>query len=311
MNLQQLEYIIAVDKHRHFVKAAEDCFVTQATLSMMIKKLEEEIGVRIFDRTKKPVIPTEIGERIIAQAKIVVRESVRIAEMVAEERGEFSGELRIGIIPTLAPYLLPLFLRSFLRKYPRVKLQISELTTSEIVRKLEQYDLDAGILATPLNNSGLNEEPLFYEEFVVYVSDNEPVMQKKYVLADEIDIDRLWLLEEGHCLRSQVVNLCELRNRKQENTQLEFSAGSIETLKKLVQTNQGITVLPQLALKDLSRKERENVRFFHKPVPVREIGLVTYRYFIREKLVNALRDELLASVPAYRKVQNDRQVLDI
>ena len=311
MNLQQLEYIIAVDKHRHFVKAAEDCFVTQATLSMMIKKLEEEIGVRIFDRTKKPVIPTEIGERIIAQAKIVVRGSVRIAEMVAEERGEFSGELRIGIIPTLAPYLLPLFLRSFLRKYPRVKLQISELTTSEIVRKLEQYDLDAGILATPLNNSGLNEEPLFYEEFVVYVSDNEPVMQKKYVLADEIDIDRLWLLEEGHCLRSQVVNLCELRNRKQENTQLEFSAGSIETLKKLVQTNQGITVLPQLALKDLSRKERENVRFFHKPVPVREIGLVTYRYFIREKLVNALRDELLSGVPAYMKVQNDRQVLDI
>ena len=311
MNIQQLEYIIAVDDCRHFVKAAEKCFVTQATLSMMIKKLEDELNIKIFDRSRQPVVPTEIGKKIIGQAKIIVQESNRMKEIVQEEQGELSGELKIGIIPTLAPYLLPLFMNSFLKKYPLVRLRISELTTDDIIHKLEQHDLDAGLLSTPLNQPSLTEQILFYEEFVVYASPNEKILKKKYVLANDIDINRLCLLEEGHCLRSQVFNLCELRSKKKEMHQLDFATGSIETLKKIVDANQGITILPVLALKDMSTKQKNNVRYFKKPVPVREIGLVTYRYFVKEKLIESLKEEILNSIPAEMKILSKKEIVNI
>ena len=311
MNIQQLEYIIAVDSCRHFVKASEKCYVTQATLSMMIKKLEEELNVKIFDRSRQPVVPTEIGNKIIAQAKIILQESNRLKEIVQEEQGELNGELRIGIIPTLAPYLLPLFMNSFLKKYPLVRLRISELTTDDIVHKLEQHDLDAGLLSTPLNLSSLTEQTLFYEEFVVFASSKEKILQKKYVLANDIDINRLCLLEEGHCLRSQVFNLCELRDKKKELNQLDFATGSIETLKKIVEVNQGITILPMLALKDMSAKQKNNIRYFKAPVPVREIGLVTYRYFVKEKLIESLKEEILDHIPSEMKSLSKKEILNI
>lgn len=311
MNIQQLEYVIAVDSCRHFVKASEKCYVTQATLSMMIKKLEEELNVKIFDRSRQPVVPTEIGNKIIAQAKIILQESNRLKEIVQEEQGELNGELRIGIIPTLAPYLLPLFMNSFLKKYPLVRLRISELTTDDIVRKLEQHDLDAGLLSTPLNLSSLTEQTLFYEEFVVFASSKEKILQKKYVLANDIDINRLCLLEEGHCLRSQVFNLCELKDKEKELHQLDFATGSIETLKKIVEVNQGITILPMLALKDMGAKQKNNIRYFKAPVPVREIGLVTYRYFIKEKLIKSLKEEILAHIPSEMKSLSKKEIVNI
>lgn len=311
MNIQQLEYIIAVDATRHFVRAAEKCFVTQATLSMMIKKLEEELHIKIFDRSRQPVVPTEIGKKIIAQAKIIIQESTRLQEIVAEEQGELSGELRIGIIPTLAPYLLPLFINSFIQKYPSVRLKISELTTNDIIQKLEQHDLDVGLLSTPLHQSNLSEQPLFYEEFVVYASAADTVLDKKYVLAKDIDVQRLCLLEEGHCLRSQVFNLCELRNKRKDLNAVDFATGSLETLKKIVETNNGITILPQLALKDLSESQRKNVRHFKKPVPVREIGLVTYRYFVKEGLIQGLKNEILRNIPKDMKSDQKRTVIKL
>ncbi len=311
MNIQQLEYIIAVDIHRHFVKAAEKCFVTQATLSMMIKKLEDELGIKIFDRSRQPVIPTEVGKKIIAQAKVILQESERLGEIVKEELGELNGELRIGIIPTLAPYLLPLFINSFLKKYPLVRLRISELTTGDIIQKLEQHDLDAGLLSTPLNNSSLTEQPLFYEEFVVYAPEKEKLLGKKYVLAKDLDVNRLCLLEEGHCLREQVFNLCELKKKERQLHQLDFATGSIETLKKIVQTNQGITILPFLALSDMTTKQKNNVRHFKSPAPVREIGLVTYRYFVKEKLINGLKDEILKNIPASMKNPLKKEVVNM
>lgn len=311
MNIQQLEYIIAVNECRHFVKASEKCYVTQATLSMMIKKLEEELKVKIFDRSRQPVVPTEIGNKIIAQAKIIVNETNRMKEIVLGEQEELSGELRIGIIPTLAPYLLPLFMNSFLKKYPRVRLKISELTTDDIIDKLQRHDIDAGLLSTPLNNSSLTEQPLFYEEFVVYASSKEKILEKKYILADDIDINRLCLLEEGHCLRSQVFNLCELRKKGTDVHQLDFATGSIETLKKIVDTNQGITILPMLALADLTAKQKNNVRYFKKPVPAREIGLVTYRYFIKEKLIESLKKEILNAIPSEMKTFSRKEIVNI
>jgi LysR family hydrogen peroxide-inducible transcriptional activator len=309
MNFQQLEYIIAIDKYRHFVKAAEACFVTQATLSMMIKKLEEELEVKIFDRSKQPVVPTDIGEKIILQAKITLQHAQKIKELVNEEQDKISGSLRIGIIPTLAPYLLPLFLPSFLKNYPLVKVQISELTTEEIIQRLERNEIDAGILATPLENKMLIEKPLFYEQFVVYASSSEKFMDKKYLLAEDIDVNRLWLLEEGHCLRSQVINLCELKNKEKEVHQLDFVAASIETLKKIVEINNGITIIPILALADMTEKQKKNIRHFKSPAPVREIGLVTYRHFIKEKLLFSLENEILNAIPNEMKTAIKKEIL--
>ncbi|WP_207495825.1 hydrogen peroxide-inducible genes activator [Aridibaculum aurantiacum] len=311
MNLQQLEYIVAVDQHRHFQLAAQHCYITQATLSMMIKKLEEELEIKIFDRSKQPVVPTEVGKQVIEQAKVVLQQTKRLIEIVKEEQGEVKGELSLGIIPTLAPYLLPRFMRSFLKKYPQVKLKISELNTGEIIQKLENQHLDAGILATPLQRSTLIEQPLFYEQFFAYASSDEKLLQKKYLLPKDIDVNRLWLLEEGHCLRSQVVNLCELKKKEQELNQLELETGSIEMLKKLVEANQGVTILPELAMQELNARQKNNVRLFKQPAPVREISLVIYRHYIKKTLIDALKEEILHNIPADMKDKKKKDIVDI
>jgi LysR family hydrogen peroxide-inducible transcriptional activator len=298
MNFQQLEYIVAVDNHRHFAKAAEQTFVTQPTLSMMIQKLEEELGIKIFDRSKQPVVPTEAGEATIAQAKIILQEAWRMKELVNEFKGELKGELRLGIIPTVAPYLLPLFLNKFLKKYPLLKIKITELTTAQIIEKLKNHVLDAAILATPLNNPSLNEQPLYYEQFVVYASKDEKLMKKKFLLQSDINTNHLWLLEEGHCMRAQVLSLCELRRKELENSNLEYEAGSIETLKKMVDMNNGITILPELAVQELTAAEKKKIRIFKPPAPVREISIVTYHHFIKQRIVDILRDEITNAIPA-------------
>lgn len=307
MNLQQLEYIVAVDTHRHFVKAADSCFVTQATLSMMIKKLEEELGVKIFDRSKVPVIPTDVGKAIIDQARIVLKEAKQLEQVVQQQKGQLSGDLRIAIIPTLAPFLLPLFLPRFLAQYPQVKLHISEMNTELIIKQLESQQLDAAILATPLKRPTLNEQPLFYEQFVVYASPGSKLMKKKYVLASDIDVNKLWLLEEGHCLRNQALNLCELKKQEHEGFQLDYEAGSIETLKKLVAINEGSTIIPELALQDMPEAELDCIRFFKPPAPVREISLVTYRHFVKERLLDILRQTILESLPGTISTQPAKQ----
>lgn len=311
MNLQQLEYIVAVDTWRHFSTAAEKCHVTQPTLSMMIQKLEAELDIKIFDRTRQPVVTTAIGKKIIEQARVILNEAEVLKKIIVEQKGDITGELRIGIIPTLAPYLLPLFLSTFLKKYPNLKLKIAELTTSQIIQELESQRLDAGILATPLKVPSIKEVPLFYEQFVVYASQNEKVMKKKYLLADDIDVNRLWLLEEGHCLRSQVVNLCELKRKETQLQNLDYEAGSIETLKKMVDMNNGITILPELALRDLSKTQEKNVRHFKAPVPAREISIVTYRYFVKYNLIDALKKEILAKIPMHMREERHKEIAEI
>ncbi len=311
MNLQQLEYIVAVDTLKHFSAAAAKCNVTQPTLSMMIQKLEEELDVKIFDRSKQPVQTTEIGQTVIDQARMILGEAGNLKKLVAQQKGTISGELRIGIIPTLAPYLLPLFLNQFLKKYPLLKLKISELTTDQIIERLNAQHLDAGILATPLKNPTLQELPLFYEQFVVYASQAEKMMKKKYLLAADIDVNRLWLLEEGHCLRSQVVNLCELKRKEALLQNLDYEAGSIETLRKMVDLNNGITILPELALRDLTKAQLKNIRYFKSPAPVREVSIVTYRYFVKYHLIEALKREILANIPKEMTIQGKHDVTPI
>ncbi len=311
MNLQQLEYIIAVDNYRHFATAAQKCFVTQPTLSMMIQKLEQELGIKIFDRSKQPVVPTEAGTVVIAQAKNILQEAKRMKEVIQELKGELKGELKIGIIPTVAPYLLPLFLNRFLKKYPLLKIKITELNTEQIIEKLKRHHLDAGILATPLNNAAIKELPVYYEEFVVYASKEEKLMTKKFLSTTDINTNHLWLLEEGHCLRAQVLNLCELRKKELETSNLEYEAGSIETLKKMVDINKGITILPELAIKDLTASEKKQVRHFKTPAPVREISIVTYHHFVKQRIIDVLKEEIINALPAEMLSPKRKRVTEI
>lgn len=297
MTFVQLEYVIAVDTWRHFVTAAEHCFVTQPTLSMQIQKLEEELDIKLFDRSKQPVVPTETGAEIIEQARRILDGRNLLLETVQSKKGILAGELRIGIIPTLAPYLLPLFIRSFTKKYPGVKLVINEMMTELIITRLREGKIDAGILVTPLQEAGIREFILFYEEMMAYVSKKNAVYEKTYVLPQDIDPDKLWLLEEGHCFRSQIVNLCELRKISKEGSHFDYEAGSIETLRRMVELNDGITIIPELVTLDMPARQVQMIRPFKKPVPMREISLVVHRNQVKKRLIDALRREILLAVP--------------
>ena len=303
MNLQQLEYISAVDTHRHFAKAADACHVTQPTLSMMVHKLEDELNVKIFDRSKQPVVPTEIGFLVIEQARLILNQLKQLKETVHQQKNGVEGNFTIGIIPTLAPYLVPLFVRSFLENYPKVRLKIVEHTTEIIVEKLIKGQLDAGILVTPLHNDNLAEFYLFDEAFVVYSSHN---FDKQYLLAEDINPNELWLLQEGHCFRSQIMNLCELR--RNSSAAFEYESGSIETLKQLVDKQNGTTILPDLATLNLSETQRGRIKQFAAPPPVREVSIVVQKDYIRHGLVQALRNEVLANVPTDKMQQSGQKI---
>lgn len=311
MNLQQLEYIIAIERYRHFAQAAEHCHVTQPTLSMMINKLENELGIRIFDRSHHPVIPTQDGIEIINQAKRVLAETNRIKQIVTDIKGEIRGVLKLGIIPTVAPFLLPLFVNDFLKRYPNLKLSISENTTEYIVEKLQNGELDVGILATPLYIESIRELPLYHEEFVVYSSNKSDFISKEKIIPKDIDLNKLWLLEEGHCMRSQVINLCELKKKEKSDTNLQYEVGSIDTLKRLVDSNDGITILPELAVLDFHEKEKRHLHYFKPPVPVREISIVTYQHFVKERLINLLKVEIINAVRPYAENNKSFEIIEI
>jgi len=309
MTFTQLEYIVALDTHRHFALAAEKCFVTQPTLSMQIQKLEEELGVKIFDRTKQPVIPTEIGTNIITQARITLREAQMIKQMINDQKDTLSGELRMGIIPTLAPYLLPALYKSMRDKYPQLNLIIKETITEEVIYELKNNRLDCGIVVTPLKDPSIKEDVLFYEELFVYVSKKNALSGKKYVLASEIDPNELWLLEEGHCFRSQVLNICELK--KSSDFHFKYETGNIETLKRMVDKSNGITILPELAVMEFSKARLKLVKRLKQPSPAREVSLVTHRDHIKTKLIKTLREEILTIVPVQMQKLQHKKIVEI
>jgi len=309
MTLTQLEYITALDSYRHFVLAAEKCFVTQPTLSMQIQKLEEELGVKIFDRTKQPVIPTEIGAVLIAQARIILRETNMIRQIINDQKDNVTGELRIGIIPTLAPYLLPPLFRQMREKYPQIILNIKESITEEVIDELKNNRLDCGLVVTPLKDPSIKEDVLFYEELFLYVSKKNSLYDKKYVLASEIDPGQLWLLEEGHCFRSQILNLCELK--KHSDFHFKYETGNIETLKRMVDKSDGLTILPELAVMEFTKTQLKLVKRLKEPSPAREVSLVTHRDHIKTKLIKILKDEILNIVPRQMQKLHTKKVVEI
>lgn len=311
MTTVQLEYVVAVDTHRSFVTAADKCFVTQPTLSMQIQKLEDELGVKIFDRSKLPVVPTEIGIAVIAQARVILKENARIREIIADQKKEVQGTLKVGIIPTLAPYLLPRVLTAFMKKYPKVKLEVWEYSTEQIIQLLKQEQLDCGLLATPLHNQHLEEHPLFYETFVVFTAKSNKLSGKKILVPEDLDTKDIWVLNEGHCMRNQVLNICRDKFSMGEFRNLEYNTGSVETLKRMVELNEGYTILPELSLQDLSARQMNMVRFFKAPEPVREISLVTHRNFIKQAIIEAFKKEILASVPEKMRMKKSKKVIDI
>ncbi|MBD2701277.1 LysR family transcriptional regulator [Spirosoma sp. BT702] len=297
MTLSQLDYIVAVDTYRHFATAAEACHVTQPTLSMQIQKLEDELGVLVFDRSKQPVVPTETGQAILAQARDVLRAARRIPEIVSESKEDFRGDFRIGIIPTLAPYLLPYFIGEFVAKYPGVSVQIQEVVTEQIVERLRNGLLDVGLVVTPLAENGITEIPLFREPFVVYAAEGHPLLSQPAVSPANLPTDGLWLLSEGHCFRNQVMNLCGADRQTNNPMALRYETGSLETLIKLIDKQVGFTLLPYLATIDIDSARRARLRPLSTPVPVREVSLVMHRSFLKRKLIQAFKAEIMAHLP--------------
>ncbi|MDD2192783.1 MAG: LysR substrate-binding domain-containing protein [Bacteroidales bacterium] len=293
MTLQQLQYIISLDNNKHFLNAAEECGVTQPTLSAMIQKLEDELDVKLFDRSHQPLTTTEIGKEIIAQAKIVLKHAEFIKEMIKNKRESLEGSLNLAIIPTIAPSLLPKFLIEFRKSYPKVDLQIQEMKTSDIVLNLNQSKIDMGILATPLEIDSLLEIPVYYEKFFAYISPKEEIYKQEVLSANNMPLDNLWILQEGHCLREQVFNFCiEKRDSKPV-----YEAGSIDTLIKILDENGVYTVIPELHLQFLNDHQLKNIRNIEKPQGVREVSIVITNDFIRERLLNAVVDTVKSIVP--------------
>jgi LysR family hydrogen peroxide-inducible transcriptional activator len=311
MTITQLEYIVAVDTYRSFVLAAEKCFVTQPTLSMQVQKLEDTLGVKIFDRSKQPVSPTEIGIEIIEQARVMLAESEKIREIITDRQKELSGELKVGIIPTVSPYILPKIITGFVQKYPQVKLIVWEYTTEQIVQQLKLGTLDCGIMSTPLRESLLTEIPVFYENFVAYVSKNSKLSKKKNISPHDIDMEEIWVLNEGHCMREQVLNICQRRRATKGYLHFEYNTGSVETLKRMVDQNNGATILPELALADLSDKQLDRVRYFKSPEPAREVSIVIQKNFLKRRMIEALKNEILEFVPKRMKSRKKKEVLEI
>lgn len=298
MTLTQLRYIVAVDTWRHFVRAAEECGVTQPTLSMQIRKLERELGVEIFDRARHPVEPTDLGRRIVAQARVVLAEAAALRELAEEAGGVVEGELRVGVIPTVAAYLLPRVLPPLGRRHGGLRLRIEELQTDQILEALEADRLDAGLVATSVDVAGVVERALYEEPFFAYVSEDHPAFGEARLHPESLRVDDLWLLHEGHCLRDQVLQLCGEEGRAAGGSaRPRFESGHLETLKRLVETSGGMTLLPALALADLTPEQRRRVRPFADPSPSRTVRLVHRRTYLRQRRIAAF-EEVVREVAA-------------
>lgn len=295
MTIQQLEYILAVDQFRHFARAAEYCRVTQPTLSAMIQKLEEELGVKIFDRSMTPVCPTAVGEKVIKQARTVLSEAAHVKEIISEDQHSLSGTFRLAVLPTIAPYLLPRFFPQLMEKYPDLDIRVTEMKTQDIRQALLTKEVDAAIIASLLEDNALSEETLFYEQFYGYVSRKEPLFKHDVIRTSDITGERLWLLDEGHCFRDQLVRFCQMEAVKV--SQMAYRLGSMETFMHMVESGKGITFIPELAVMQLSDSQKELVRPFAIPRPTRQIVLTTSKDFIRNSLLQVLKEEIRNAVP--------------
>ena len=295
MTLQQLEYILAVNQFRHFAKAAEYCRVTQPTLSAMIQKLEEELDTRIFDRSQQPVCPTPVGIHIIEQAQNILVQANRIKNIIEEEKHSLTGTFKLGILPTVAPYLLPRFFPQLMKKYPDLDIRVVEMKTNDIKKALQTGEIDAGIVASLAGMEELQQTPLFYEQFFAYVSREDALFNNEVIRTSDLNGEQLWLLDEGHCFRDQLVRFCQMKSARA--SQLAYHLGSMETFMRMVESGKGVTFIPELAVLQLGDAQKELVRSFAIPCPTRQVVLLTNKNFIRHTLLEVLVKEIKLSVP--------------
>jgi LysR family hydrogen peroxide-inducible transcriptional activator len=303
MTITQLKYVLAVAEHKNFTLAAEKCFVTQPTLSMQIQKIEEELSIQIFDRTKKPIQLTDIGHKIVNQAKNIVNEADRIQDIVEQQKGFIGGEFRLGIIPTIMPTLLPMFLNNFIKKYPKVKLIIEELNTEEIITKLNNGNLDAAIAATPLMEEKIKEIVLYFEPFVAYIPESHHTFEKEEIEVSDLNLDEILLLQDGHCFREGILNLCKSAG-KNEIDHFQIQSGSFETLIKLADEGLGTTLLPYLHTLDLKEKDKLKLRHFKEPKPAREVSLIFPKSELKIQIIDALRNTIAGVIKGAIVFQN-------
>jgi LysR family hydrogen peroxide-inducible transcriptional activator len=303
MTITQLQYVLAVAEHKNFTLAAEKCFVTQPTLSMQIQKVEEELNIQIFDRSKKPIQLTEIGQKIVNQAKNIVNEADRMQDIVEQQKGFIGGEFRLGIIPTIMPTLLPMFLNNFIKKYPKVKLIIEELNTDEIILKLKNGHLDAAIAATPLMEEKIKEVVLYFEPFMAYIPQSHKYYAKNEIEVGDLDVDEILLLQDGHCFRDGILNLCK-NIGKSDFSHFQLESGSFETLIKLADEGLGITLLPYLHTLDLKESDKLKLKHFVEPKPAREVSLIFPKTELKIQIIDALRSTIAGVIKGAIVFQN-------
>ena len=297
MNIQQLDYLIAVDKYKHFGKAAQACFITQPTLSAMIQKLEDELDVKIFDRTTHPIRTTDIGIKILVQAKKVIDEVNELKNTASLLNNMLAGKLNLGIIPTVSTFILPTEIFDFLQKNPKIELNVKEMTTENIIKSLKSGELDAGIIATPYDAADeFYRDFIFNEELMIYSSEHLKKAEDSFVIPEELDLEKVWLLEEGNCLRTQFENICNLKENSLKPKNLDFVASNIYTLLQMVDRVGGISILPELAISQLPDIKREKVMRFRKPFPYREISMIYYKPTYKQKIIDELIAEVKASI---------------
>ncbi|MCG7281742.1 hydrogen peroxide-inducible genes activator [Chryseobacterium taklimakanense] len=308
MNIQQLEYLIAVDKFKHFGKAAQACFITQPTLSAMIQKFEEELDVKVFDRTTHPIRTTDVGVQIIEQAKKVIDSINELRNKADLLNNVLGGKINLGIIPTVSTYILPAEIFDFLKKNPKIEMNVKEITTENVIKGLKSGELDAGIIATPYDAaSEFYQEFLFNEELMIYTSD--PKYKKDtYVIPEELDVDKVWLLEEGNCLRTQFENICKLKENSMKPKNLEFVSSNINTLIQMVDKVGGISIIPELAQSQLSKEQNAKIVRFRKPFPFREISIIYYKPTYKQKIIDELSESIRKSVEG--KLNYNREPAD-
>lgn len=303
MTLTQLSYMIAVAEAGNFTVAAERVFVTQPTLSMQIQKLEDELGVKIFNRSKKPIRLTKVGEQILIQARNIIAESKRMEDIVAQEKGFIGGTFKLGIIPTVMPTLLPMFLNAFIKKYPKVNLSIEEMNTATIIQNLNEGKLDAGIAATPLKNEKLEERPLYFEPFVAYIPKNHRLEKNKTLEQEDLMDEKILVLKDGHCFRNQALSLCS-REKTLIEKSFELKSGSFETLVHLANEGLGMTLIPYLNTRQMSEENKSNLRHFESPSPAREISLVYSKSQLKIQIIDALKNSIESVIRGAIAIEN-------
>lgn len=308
MNFQQLEYVLAVHKHKHFGLAAESCHITQATLSAMIKKLEQELNIIIFDRSRKPVKTTDVGLIFIEKSKLILLQKNALFELNNTSE-MLEGEITIGVIPTVATSLLPLILPEIMSKNPELTLTIVEVTTEQIKQQLVMDKIDLGIVATPIKDDRFEEHIMYYEPMMVYGIENK---NKSYVTSTDVKNQSVWLLEEGHCFRNQMLTICEIQEKEMKQSNLNFKGNSFETLLNLANTFGGLTLIPELYYNDLNEVKKAKTKHFEPPIPVREISIINYRQFANAKAI-AYLSKIIQEIVSQTLTTNNynKQDLDI